>query len=144
LFTSYILINYIKAVKHTPINMRNCQKVLSMHVKNTEKNDFVENVWPANSALFIYVSTHCVETVLNNNRYFQLTRWCRGNESSVVARGPGFNSTLRQGFLCLIVCFVAVVFISDFLSENTLFVQQFRNFFCNVNLFSILNILQDL
>jgi len=31
--------------------------------KNMTKNEFVENVWPANSALFIYVSTHCVETV---------------------------------------------------------------------------------
>ena len=29
----------------------------------TEKSNFVENVWPANSALFIYVLTHCVETV---------------------------------------------------------------------------------
>jgi len=29
----------------------------------TEKNEFVENVWPANSALFFYVSTHGVETV---------------------------------------------------------------------------------
>ena len=29
----------------------------------TEKNAFVENVWPANLVLFIYVSTHCVETV---------------------------------------------------------------------------------
>ena len=28
-----------------------------------KKNEFVENVWPTNSALFIYVSTHCVETV---------------------------------------------------------------------------------
>jgi len=26
------------------------------------KNDFFENVWPANSALFIYVSIHSVET----------------------------------------------------------------------------------
>jgi len=30
---------------------------------NTEKKEFVDNVWPANLALFIYVSTHCVETV---------------------------------------------------------------------------------
>jgi len=29
----------------------------------TEKNDFVENVWLANSVLFIYVLTHCVRTV---------------------------------------------------------------------------------
>jgi len=34
-----------------------------MHVKYNKKNEFVVNVWPANSALFIYVSTHCVETV---------------------------------------------------------------------------------
>ena len=27
-----------------------------------EKNEFVANVWPANSALFIYVSNHCVVT----------------------------------------------------------------------------------
>ena len=26
----------------------------------TEKNEFVENVWPANSALLISVLTHCV------------------------------------------------------------------------------------
>jgi len=29
----------------------------------TEKNENVENVWPANSALFIYFSTGCVEAV---------------------------------------------------------------------------------
>ena len=29
----------------------------------TEKNEFVENVWPANLALFIYVLIHCVESV---------------------------------------------------------------------------------
>jgi len=31
--------------------------------KNITENVFVEKVWPANSALLIYVSTHCVETV---------------------------------------------------------------------------------
>ena len=35
-----------------------------MHVKIfNRKNEFDENVWPANSALFIYVSSHCVKTV---------------------------------------------------------------------------------
>ena len=29
----------------------------------TEKIQFVENVWPANSPLFIYVSTHSIKTV---------------------------------------------------------------------------------
>jgi len=45
LFTSYIL-TIFKNVKN-----------------NTEKNVFVVNVWPAKFALFIYVSTHCVEKV---------------------------------------------------------------------------------
>jgi len=39
--------------------------ISSLHVKILQKNEFVENVWPANSALFIYISIHCVEY----NRY---------------------------------------------------------------------------
>jgi len=91
--------------------MRNCQIKLFLHVKILQKNAFVENVWPANLALFIYVSTHCVETVkrLDYNRYCQLTRWCSGNASALGARGPGFNPRLRQGFLCFMFYFVVVV-----------------------------------
>ena len=33
-----------------------------MHVKILQKN-FVEKVWPANLALFVYVSTHYIATV---------------------------------------------------------------------------------
>jgi len=64
-------------------------------------------------ALFIYVSTYCVETVkwVDYNRYCQLTRWCSGNASALGARGPGFNPRIRQGFLCFIFCFVVVVFL---------------------------------
>jgi len=50
-------------VEHTPVNMRKCQIKLFMHVKNNTKSVFVENIWPANLALFIYISTHCVEIV---------------------------------------------------------------------------------
>jgi len=84
-----------------------------MHVKKIHKNVFVEIVWPANLALFVPVSTHCVETIkwLDYNRHSQLTRWCSGNASALGARGPGFNPRLRQGFLCLIFCFVVVVFL---------------------------------
>ena len=91
-----------------------------MHVKYYRKNVFVENVWPANLALFVYVSTHCVETVkwLDYNRYCQLTRWSSGNASALGVRGPGFNPRIRQGFLCVIVCFVVVVFLL-FLSKET-------------------------
>jgi len=93
----------------------------------TEKNAFVENVWPANLALFIYVSTHCVETVkwLDYNRYCQLTRWCSGNASALGARGPGFNSRIRQGFLCFIFCFVVVVFFLFFYQKTHYLSQKF-------------------
>ena len=80
---------------------------------STEKNVFDENVWPANLAVFIYVSIHCVKTVkwLDYNRYSQLTRWCSGNASALGARAPGFNPRLPQVFLCLIFCFIVVVFL---------------------------------
>ena len=32
-----------------------------MHIEKIEANEFVENVRLANSALFIYISTHCVK-----------------------------------------------------------------------------------
>ena len=37
--------------------------IVILACKKYRKNAFVENVWPANLALFIYVSAHCVETV---------------------------------------------------------------------------------
>jgi len=87
-----------------------------MHVNIIQKNVFVENVWPINLALFIYVSTHCVEKIkwLDYNQYYQLTLWCSGKASALGARGPGFNPHLLAGFLCLIVCFVVVVFLLFF------------------------------
>ena len=88
-------------------------------------------MWHANSALFflhllfIYISTLCVETVkwLDYNHYSQLTRWCSSNESTFGARGPGFNSRLRNGFLCLIFCYVGDVFLL-FLSKTHYFLQN--------------------
>ena len=71
-----------------------------MHVKYCRKNVFVENVWPANLALFIYVSTHCVEIDkwLDYNRYSQLTRWCSGNASALGASGLGSIPRPGKGF----------------------------------------------
>jgi len=114
--------------------------------KYYRKSAFVKNVWPVNSALFIYVSTHCFETVKwpYYNRYSQLTRWYNGYTSVLGARGPGFNSQLWLGFfmfdffvLLLLLCFY-------FLSQNTLFVTKLCNSLFNVNLFSMLKILTDL
>jgi len=60
----YILhFNHILAVKPTPVNIRNYKMQLSMHFKILQKKKLVKNVWPANSAMFIYVSTLSVETV---------------------------------------------------------------------------------
>jgi len=124
--------------------MRNCQIQLFLHVKILQKNAFVENLWPANLALFICVSTHCVETVkwLDYNRYCQLTRWCSGNASPLGARCPWFNPRIRQGFFMFhfLLCCCCVF---TFLSKNTFCVTKVCNSFYNVNLFSILNILQD-
>ena len=70
---------------------------------------------------------HCVETVkwLDYNRYCQLTRWCSGNASAWGARGPGFNSRIRQGFLCFIFCFVVVVFFLFFYQKTHYLSQKF-------------------
>jgi len=96
-----------------------------MHVKIVQKNVFVENVWPANLTLFIYVSTHCVDTVkwLDYNRCSKLTRWCSGNASALGARGPGFNPRLRQGFLFDFLFCCCWVF--TFLSKTHYLSQKF-------------------
>jgi len=56
-----------------------------------EKTVFVENVWPANSALFIYFSTYCIQTVTLTtiDTLSSKARWCSGNASALGARGPG-------------------------------------------------------
>ena len=97
-----------------------------MHVKILQKNVFVENVWPANLALFVYVSTHCVETVkwLAYNPYCQLTRWCSGNASDLGAKGPGFSPRIRQGFLCFIF-FALLLLCFTFLSKTHYLSQKF-------------------
>jgi len=112
LFTSYI-VTIFKQRNILPLIWKMPNIVIHACKNITEKNVFVEIVWPANLALFIYVSIHCVETVkwLDYNRHSQLTRWCSSKAFALGARGPGFNSRLRQGFLCLIFCFVVVVFL---------------------------------
>ena len=94
-------------------------------------------MWPPDSALFIYVLTHCIETFkkLYYNQDFQLTLWCRGNASPLGATSPGFNFQLRQRFLFdfLFCCYC----VFTFLSQNTLFVTKLCNFFCSFSLCSI-------
>ena len=96
-----------------------------MHVKMLQKNKFVENVWPANSALFIYVSTHCAETVkqLDYNRYSQMTLLCRVNASALGARGPGFNPCSGKGFY--VSFFVLLLLCFYFIPKTHYFSQNF-------------------
>ena len=67
-----------------------------------------------------------------------LTAQGSGNSSAFGARGFGFNSRFRQGFLCLYFCYVVVEFL--LFAPKHIICQTF----CNVNLFSIPNLLQDL
>ena len=97
-----------------------------MHVKyNRKKNEFVENVLPAISALCINVSTHCDETVkyLDYTRNSQLTGWCRGKASASGARGLGSISGFSKGFMfdilfCCCVCFTFLVKELHYLSHK--------------------------
>jgi len=63
----YIAIfNYNKGTNPTPVNMRNCPIQCSCKInydKILQKNDIAEIVWPANKAVFVYVSMHNAETL---------------------------------------------------------------------------------
>ena len=89
-----------------------------MHLNILKKNVFVEKVWPANLALFIYVSIHCVETVKwpDYNRHTQLTRF--GCKRSLV-QSPAPGTVFKFD-----ICFVVVVVFFTLMSKNILFVTQ--------------------
>ena len=82
-----------------------------MHVIFFLKNVFVENVWPANLALFVYVSIHCVETVkwLDYNRYSQLTR-CNlltaitSRVATLISVSSKDHVTIEYHVMCLVFC----------------------------------------
>lgn len=86
--------NHIQAVLTTPVNMKNCQIQLSMHVKILHTKTTVETVWPADLVLFINVSSHQAEPAkqLDFNQYAQLSRWTKGNSPDCGTRGPGCGS----------------------------------------------------
>ena len=58
-------------------------------------------------------------------------------EQEVTGSIPGFGKGFYVSFFVLLLCFYV-------LSKNTLFFTTFCNSFCYINLFSILNLLQDL
>ena len=64
-----------------------------------------------------------------NSGYSQLTRWCRGSTSALGAKGPGFNSRIRQRFfmfdLLFLLCFYFFVQKHKICHRNT----QTQNWF---------------
>jgi len=91
-------------------------------------------VWPANLALFVYVLTHYVETV----RLSRLSRWPRGYTPDRGARGPRFSSWRWQAFLCMLFCFVVVLFVLYKINIHI----NVCNSFCNVNSWRIIRVLK--
>ena len=75
-----------------------------------------------------------VNSAFDFNLYVQFSQWSRGNSSGCGARDPGFVVWLWLSCCCVF----------HFLSKKTLFVMKFCKSFCNVNSFSMLNILQYL
>jgi len=106
----------------------------------------VENVWHANSALFIYVSTFCVEQ-LNSMTRIDTLSWLGGTEVAHplwVQEVPSSIPRLRHGFFMLSFCFVVVVCLlcvkicHNFVSQN--FAISFAML---IYLLSMLNTLQN-
>ena len=86
--------------------MGNCHWHLFMHVKIYRKNAFVGNVWPANSALLNYVSTHCIQTVKNMyntfpSRYLAAVKndktECSSGADSAMGRENGRSTWEKEG-----------------------------------------------
>jgi len=112
--------------------------VFHAHKYITEKHKFVKNVWPA-SRLCLFTFRPIASKQLNSLLTIVALSWLGGAEVTLQL----WVQEVRQGFLCLIFCVLLLLCVT-FLSQNTLFVTTFCNFFCNINLYSILNILQDL
>ena len=98
--------------------MRNCQIKLFMHVKISQKK---------------IVARKCGFTF----RPISLKQLTSLTTIEVPGSIPGSGKGFYVWFLLLLLCFY-------FFVQNTLFIAKYCNSFYNVDLFSILNILQDL
>jgi len=106
-------------VKPTPVYMRHCQMLLSIHVKILQRKWLCwKCVARILGFLFFFTFRPIASKQLNSlttiDTFSRLGD--RGNASKWGARGPVFDSWLWQGFLYLILCFVVVVFL-HFLSK---------------------------
>ena len=121
--------------------MRNCQIYSFMHVKIIQKNAFVENVWPANLALLVYVRPIASRKLNGLTTLYNLS-WLGGavvTHPLWVQEVPCSIPSSGKDFYVWFFCIVVVVFLL-FCQKITLFVTQVCNSFYNFNLFSILDI----
>ena len=107
------------------------------------KNEFVEMCGPQiQFCLFTFRPIALKQiTRLTTINTFSWLMVQRLHASNWGVRGPGFNSSLWQGYLCVIFLFCCVFY--SFV-QNTLFVTLIWNSFCNVHSLSIINISQNL
>ena len=127
----------------TPVIMRNCQKMLSLHNKILRKNDFVETVCPPNVAVFVYVSTHYVETTksLYCRRYKSWLGGLSVTHQTSVHEEPGSIPASGKDFCLFAFCFCCCCDFTLF-CQNTWY-MKLCNSFCNIILLFILSILQN-
>ena len=112
-------------MKHTPVNIRNWQILLVMHVKKYRKNNLLKMCGPQIRLwLFTFrpIASKQLNIYLDYNRYSQLTRWCSFIASAMGARGPGSIPGSGKCLYVWLFCFV-VVFLLFVL--NTLFFTKF-------------------
>ena len=77
-------------------------------LKYYSKNNFVEIVWPAYLALFVYVLTHCIKTnslTSMDTLYIQLAQRPRGNTLDWGASGSNLCSGKIFMFASLFCCY---------------------------------------
>jgi len=75
----------------------------------TEKNNLLKMCGPQ-SRLCLFTFRPILSKQLNSLTTINILSWLDGNAFALGARVPGFNSWLRQGFLCLIVLLCCCVF----------------------------------
>ena len=129
-------------MKHTPVNAKLPNTVIHACKNITEQMNLFKMCGPQIRLCFFKFrpiaskSLNSLTTIdilsLLGGAEVTFPLWVREVSGSIPGSGKGFD--FRFGGFCVFT----------FLSKNTWFVTKYCNSLCNVNLFSILNILQDL
>jgi len=111
LFTSYILIIF-KQWNHTPVNMRNCQIELFMHVKILQKKMNLLKMCGPQIRLCLFTFRPIASKQLNSLTTLDTFSWLGGavvTHSLWMQEVSGSISGSGKGFYVWLFCFVVVV-----------------------------------